>query len=31
MPEKLTKDEELAVQELAKVLRVPREEKAGNQ
>ena len=31
VPEKLTKDEELAVQELAKVLRVPREEKAGNQ
>jgi molecular chaperone DnaJ len=31
VPEKLTKDEELAVQELAKVLRVPREERAGNQ
>ena len=31
VPEKLSKDEELAVQELAKVLRVPREEKAGNQ
>ncbi|MGA1361445.1 MAG: DnaJ C-terminal domain-containing protein [Ilumatobacteraceae bacterium] len=31
VPEKLSKDEERAVQELAKVLRVPREEKAGNQ
>lgn len=31
VPEKLTKDEERAVQELAKVLRVPREERAENQ
>ena len=31
VPEKLSKDEERAVQELAKVLRVPREEKADNQ
>ena len=31
VPEKLSKEEERAVQELAKVLRVPREEKADNQ